>query len=95
LAVRPDQKEIWSCNVEHQLVHVHDITKDDYPEITSIRMIGRVYWLCFSPDSKRAYLAVRSERKVAVVDTETKKVIAHIEVGNTPKRNLVITLSDN
>lgn len=95
LAIRPDQKEIWSCNVEHQLVHVHDITKDDYPEITSIRMIGRVYWLCFSPDSKRAYLAVRSERKVAVVNTETKKVIAHIEVGNTPKRNLVITLSDN
>jgi YVTN family beta-propeller protein len=94
LAIRPDQKEIWSCNVEHQLVHIHDITKEDYPEITSIPMIGRVYWLCFSPDSKRAYVAVRTERKVAVVDTETKKVITHIDVGNTPKRNLVITLAD-
>ena len=94
LAIRPDQKEIWSCNVEHQLVHVHDITDDEYPEIASIPMIGRVYWLCFSPDSKRAYVAVRSERKVAVVDTEAKKVIAHIDVGNTPKRNLVIDVSD-
>jgi len=35
---------------------------------------------------------VRSERKVAVVDTETKEVITHIDVGNTPKRNLVIEL---
>ena len=94
LAIRPDQAEIWSCNVEHQRVHVHDITNDDYPEITSIPMIGRVYWLCFSPDSKRAYVAVRTERQVAVVDTETKKVIAHIDVGNTPKRNLVIELSE-
>jgi YVTN family beta-propeller protein len=94
LAIRPDQKEIWSCNVEHQLVHVHDITRDDYQEIASIPMIGRVYWLCFSPDSKRAYVAVRSERKVAVVDTETKKVVTHIDVGNTPKRNLVIEISE-
>ncbi len=92
LGIRPDQKEIWSCNVEHKLIHVHDITKDDYPEIVSIPMIGRVYWICFSPDSKRAYAAVRSLRKVAVIDTATKKVITHIEVGNTPKRNLVIDL---
>ncbi len=92
LGIRPDQKEIWSCNVEHKLIHVHDITKDDYPELVSIPMVGRVYWICFSPDSKRAYAAVRSLRKVAVIDTATKKVITHIEVGNTPKRNLVIDL---
>jgi hypothetical protein len=35
---------------------------------------------------------VRSEKKVCVVDCRTKKVITHIEVGNIPKRNLVITL---
>ena len=52
LAVRPDQKEIWSCNVEHHFVHVHDITTGDYPEIATIPMIDRVYWLCFTPDSK-------------------------------------------
>ena len=94
LAVRPDQKEIWSCNVEHQLVHIHDLTRDDFPEITALPMIGKIYWLCFTPDSKFAYISVRSERKVCVVDTQTKKVIKHIEVGNTPKRNLVITLAE-
>lgn len=94
LAVRPDQKEIWSCNVEHKIVHVHDITKPDYPEIAAIQMIGRVYWLCFSPDSKYAYVAVRTNKKVAVVDTETKQIVTHVPVGDVPKRNLVITLDD-
>ena len=94
LAIRPDQKEIWSCNVEHKMVHIHDLTKPDYPEITSLEMIGRVYWLCFSPDSKYAYLAVRSEQKVCVVDAQTKKIVTHISVGNIPKRNLVITLQE-
>ena len=94
LAIRPDQTEIWSCNVEPQLVHVHDLTADDFAEITAIPMIGRVYWLCFTPDSKFAYISVRGKRKVCVVDTRTKKVITHIEVGDTPKRNLVITLAE-
>ncbi|MBP89330.1 MAG: hypothetical protein CMJ64_21890 [Planctomycetaceae bacterium] len=94
LAVRPDQKEIWSCNVEHQLVHIHDLTRDDFPEITALPMIGKIYWLCFTPDSKYAYISVRSERKVCVVDTQTKETITHIEVGDTPKRNLVLTLAE-
>lgn len=94
LAIRPDQKEIWSCNVEHQMVHVHDLTVDNFPEITAIPMIGRVYWLCFTPDSRFAYISVRGKRKVCVVDTKTKKVITHIEVGDTPKRNLVISLAE-
>ncbi len=95
LAIRPDQKEIWSCNVEHKMVHVHDATKPDYPQIATIPMIGRVYWLCFSPDSKYAYVAVRSAQKTCVVDTATKKVIAHVGVGKVPKRNLVITLDQS
>ena len=94
LAIRPDQKEIWSCNVEHKCVHIHDITKPNFPEIARVPMIGRIYWMCFSPDSKYAYVAVRSERKVCVVDARSKKVLTHIEVGNTPKRNLVITQRD-
>jgi DNA-binding beta-propeller fold protein YncE len=94
LGIRPDQKEIWSCNVEHKTVHVHDITKDGFPEITRIPMIGRIYWLCFTPDSRYCYVAVRSEKKVCVVDCRTKKILTHIGVGNTPKRSLVLTLQN-
>ena len=94
LSVRPDQKEIWSCNVEHHLLHIHEITKDDYPEVATLPMIGRIYWLCFTPDSKYAYVSVRSENKICVVDCATKEIVKHIEVGDTPKRNQVITLSE-
>lgn len=94
LCIRPDQKEIWSCNVEHHLVHIHDITRDDYPHVATLPMIGAVYWLCFSPDSKYAYISVRSRNQVCVVDAQTKEILRHIPVGNTPKRNLVITLPD-
>jgi len=92
LAIRPDQKEIWSCNVEHHFVHIHDLTKEGFPEVATLPMMGRIYWLCFSPDSKYAFISVRSESKVAMVDTATKKVLTHFDVGKEPKRNLVITL---
>ena len=94
LAVRPDQKEIWSCNVEHRLVHIHDITKDDYPEIAVLPMIGRIYWLSFTPDSRYAFISVRSENKVCVVDCRTKQILKHIEVGDTPKRSQVLVMPD-
>ncbi len=94
LAIRPDQKEIWSCNVEHHIVHIHDITNPDYPEVAALLMIERVYWLCFSPDSKFAYISVRGANKICVVDCATKEVVKHIDVGDMPKRNLVIVLPD-
>jgi DNA-binding beta-propeller fold protein YncE len=94
IAIRPDQKEIWCCDVEHQLVHVHDITRPDYPQIAVIDMPNRVYWLCFTPDSKRAYVAAVGGRKTCVVDAQAKKVITSIDVGEKPKRNLVVTLKD-
>ena len=94
LAVRPDMKEIWSCDVTHELVHIHDITSDAYPQVARLKMIGHVYWLCFSPDSRYAYISVRAKNKVCVVDTKTKQIIKHITVGDTPKRNLVIVLAD-
>ena len=54
LVIRPDQKEIWSCNIEHRLTHVHDLTTDNFPEIAMLPMIDRIYWLCFSPDNRHA-----------------------------------------
>ena len=49
--------------------------------------------LTFTPDSKFAYISVRSDRKICVVDTQTKKIVTHIPVGDNPKRNLVITIA--
>lgn len=90
LSVRPDGKEIWSCNVEHHLLHIHELTSGEYKEIATLPMIGRIYWICFTPDAKWGFVSVRSEGKVAVIDCETKKVVTHLEAGNNPKRTQVI-----
>jgi YVTN family beta-propeller protein len=94
LAVRPDQKEVWECDVEHHEVHVYDVTGAKPKQVATIPMGEKVYWLTWSPDGKRAYVAVRGNNEVAVVDTESKKVLERIPAGKEPKRLLVVTVSE-
>ncbi|MCH7729820.1 MAG: hypothetical protein IH991_25625 [Planctomycetes bacterium] len=89
LGVRPDQKEIWSCNVEHNLVHVHSL-EGSYDEIATIKMPGRIYWVSFTPDSKYGFVSVRSQSQIAVVDCQTKKILKLLDAGRQPKRTQVI-----
>lgn len=94
LAIRPDQKEIWECDVEHHEVHVYDITGVKPKQTATIPIGSRVYWLTFTPDGKTCYVSARGNGEVAVVDSETKKVTARIPVGKEPKRLLVVTLPE-
>jgi len=90
LCVRPDQQEIWSCNVEHNLLHVHEMSSGQYEETAAIKMPGRIYWVSFTPDSKYGLVSVRSKSQVAVVDCETKEIIKLLDAGREPKRTQVI-----
>jgi YVTN family beta-propeller protein len=90
LGIRPDQKEVWECDVEHHEVHVYDITGDRPKQIATVPIGSRVYWLTFSPDGKTCYVAARGANAVAVVDTATKKVTERIPAGKEPKRLLVV-----
>src|SRR5262245_901783 len=94
LCLRPDEKEIWECDVEHMEVHVYDITGPAHKETARIHMGGRFYWLTFSPDGKTAYVSVRSRNETAVVDTEKKQIVARVPAGREPKRLLVVTLPE-
>jgi YVTN family beta-propeller protein len=94
LGIRPDQKEIWECDVEHHDVHVYDITSDVPRQIATIPIGSQVYWLTFRPDGKICYVAARGAGEVAVVDTASKKVIRYIPVGKEPKRLMVVTLPE-
>jgi YVTN family beta-propeller protein len=91
LGVRPDQKELWECDVEHHEVHVYDITGDQPKQSATIPMPGSVYWLTFSPDGKTCYVSVFGRDEIAAVDTATKKITAVVAVGKQPKRLLVVT----
>jgi YVTN family beta-propeller protein len=94
LGLRPDQKEVWECDVEHAEVHVYDITVDKPKQIATIPMGGKVYWLTFSPDGAQCYVSVLTKNEVAVVDTATKQIVARIAVGQQPKRLLVVSLAE-
>ena len=90
LCVRPDQKEIWSCNVEHESLHIHEMTSGNYEEIKRLKMPGRIYWVTFTPDSKWGFVSVRSKQQVAVIDCQTKEIVKLLEAGKEPKRTQVI-----
>jgi YVTN family beta-propeller protein len=91
LAITPDQKEIWECDVEHYDVHVYDLTGDKPKQVATIPMGGSVYWLTMSPDGKTCYVSVLGNNEVAAVDVLTRKITARIPVGKQPKRLLVVT----
>jgi YVTN family beta-propeller protein len=94
LGIRPDQKEVWECDVNHHEVHVYDVTGDQPRQIATIPIGSEVYWLTFKPDGKICYVSARGAKAVAAVDTETKKIIARIPVGEQPKRLIVVTLPE-
>jgi YVTN family beta-propeller protein len=92
IAIRPDQKELWMCDVYHDRTYVFDITVDPPKQTETIVMKGGGYWMCFTPDGKYCYISERIGDTVAVLDTARKKTVARIEVGKGPKRVLVVTL---
>jgi len=94
LAIRPDQKEIWECDVEHHEVHVYDITGEKPRQVATVPIGSRVYWLTFSPDGKTCYVSARGNGEVAAVDSASKKIVARIPVGKEPKRLIVVTLPE-
>lgn len=94
LGIRPDQKELWECDVEHFDVHVYDITGEKPKQIATIPIGSRIYWVTFRPDGKICYVSARGAGEVAAVDTETKKIVARMQVGKEPKRLVVVTLPE-
>jgi YVTN family beta-propeller protein len=93
IAVRPDQKEVWTCDVHHQQVFVFDVMGIAPRQVATIPMDGEVYWLTFTPDGRTCYVSVRGRDQVAAVDTASRTIQARIPCGRSPKRLLVVTVS--
>lgn len=90
LAITPDGSEIWCCDLDRHRVHVHELTSGSHKQIATIPVVGRTYWIVFSTDGVYAFVSLRSENRVAVIDTKTRQVVTHLAAGDTPKRTQVI-----
>jgi len=73
-------------------VTIHDVAGSSYPELARIALASKAYWLTFSPNDRWALVALSGANEVAVVDTESRRIVAHLPAGTARKRNLVIEL---
>lgn len=71
-------------------VTIHDPTGPGFEELTHVPLEHKGYWITFSPGSRWAFVAQSDAGRVAVLDAETKRVVAHLDAGHGPKRNLMI-----
>ena len=92
LAIPPGRSEIWCCDVDRHRVHVHETESGSYEQLATIPLIGRPYWITFSDDGNYAFISIRSEGVVAVIETDSRKVLRHLKAGDTPKRTQVLNV---
>jgi YVTN family beta-propeller protein len=60
--------------------------------IGSLEVGKRPDWLTFTPDSKTVYVASEGTNTVSAIDIVSKKEVARIKVGESPKRNITAVL---
>ena len=92
IGVTPDGKEVWTCDINHELTAVFDVTTEPPKQIALIPTRGHPYWLTFSPDGKYCYVSNTSADMVQVVDIATHQTVKWIDVGKSPKRILAVTV---
>ena len=85
IGIRPDQKELWMCDVYHDRTYVFDITVDPPRQTDTIAMQGGGYWMCFSPDGRTCYISERIGDSVAVIDTTTKQTVRGLRSAKAPE----------
>lgn len=94
IGITPDQKEVWSTDTAHNLIHVFDNTQEPPKQIARVATGKVPYWVTFTPDGKTIYVANTGDDTVSVIDVATKKERARLNVGKgkSPKRLLVLTV---
>ena len=85
IGITPDGKTLWVNSKVNS--HVYAYSMPDLKLIGGVKVGDHPDWLTFTPDSKRIYVANAGSNSVSVVDTETRKELTRIPVGQVPKRN--------
>ena len=96
LGVAPDGKTLWVTSIPANAVFIYSL-----PDIELLgnvplplkRIEGRdkpipavPNWVTFTPDSKLIYISNAAAMSVTAIDTQSRKVVAVIPVGQVPKR---------
>jgi YVTN family beta-propeller protein len=95
IGVSPDGKTLWVTSIPNNAVFAYSL--DDLELLGQVALpvlnlpghgpIGAVpNWVTFTPDGKTLYVSNAGMKSVSAIDTQAKKLIATIPVGEVPKR---------
>ncbi|MEN3355096.1 MAG: hypothetical protein V7640_3254 [Betaproteobacteria bacterium] len=95
IGVAPDGKTLWANSHIANGLFVYslpDLKLLGHAALPDLKLPGRdpigaiPDWLTFSPDSKTVYVGNSTFNSVTAIDTQTRKTVATIPVGQVPKR---------
>jgi YVTN family beta-propeller protein len=95
LGVAPDNKTLWVTSIPNNAAFAYslaDLSLIGEVALPSLTLPGRApiaavpNWVTFTPDGRTLYVSNAALRSVTAIDTQARKVIAVIPVGEVPKR---------
>jgi YVTN family beta-propeller protein len=90
LGVAPDGKSLWVTSRINSRVYGYSLP--DLKLLGDVEIGKEPDWVTFTPDSKLAYISSSGNNTVSAVDITTRKEVARITVGTSPKRVITATL---
>ena len=90
IGITPGGKTLWATSKWYG--YAFEYSLPDLKLMKSIKVGMDPEWLTFTPDGKSMYVACAGSNWVAVIDVAAQKVVAHIPVGQVPKRNITAVL---
>lgn len=90
LGVAPDGKTLWVTSRPNRKAYSYSLP--------DLKLLGEVAigkspdWVTFTPDSKTVYVSTGGANAVSAIDIATRKEVARITVGESPKRVITAVL---
>jgi YVTN family beta-propeller protein len=91
IGVAPDGKSLWVTSRPNARVYTYSL-----PDVkllpNPVDLGGRPDWVTFTPDSKLIYITTENTDIVHAIDVASRKEVAQIKVGKSPKRNITVVM---
>src|SRR5215475_1514792 len=103
IGVAPDGKTLWVTSIPNNAVFAYslaDLKLIGEVALPDLKINGHgpissvPNWVTFTTDSKRLYVSNAALGSVSVIDTEAKKLVAKVAVGEVPKRINTLVVPD-
>ena len=91
IGVAPDGKSLWVTSRPNARVYTYSLP-DLKLSPNPVDLGGRPDWVTFTPDSKLIYITTENTDLVHAIDVASRKEVAQIKVGKSPKRNITAVL---